>query len=633
MFKTAFKTVILFVFLTALFAVLRLVFIGVYADTIGLQGVADVLAVMRHGIAMDFSIAGYLCVIPSLLFVAQLWCKSKALRTALSVYCAITGFIISVIYIVDLVLYGYWGFRLDMTPVFYLVSSPSAAMASATPMEVIIGVAGCALLTYSIWRALDMLTNRVLPIEAGHSIGATTVGVITTGLLFIPIRGSLTVSTMNPSRAYFSQNTALNHSAVNPIFSLLYSATHQAKYDKLYEYFPEDMAASLVGRLNAGLFMTADSLAGESGISPQVSLRTPDPDVYIIILESFSSHLMPAAGGHPVALGLDSIAREGILFPNIYASSFRTDRALPAILSALPGQPSTSVLKYIDKIEHLPSMPRALKESGYILDYYYGGDINFTNMNAYLVSLGFENIICDKDFPVSMRTSKWGVHDHLLFERLSDDIDMTAGSRQNSEPHLRVIQTSSSHEPFEVPYCNPRFADNPRLNAFAYTDSCVTSFIRSLERSPRWDSSLIVIIPDHWGVWPEDIHVMPERHRVPLIITGGAIDITDHPDDGVYARLGQQVDIAATLLDLLGISSNEQLPFSRSLLNDSLPQYAFFSRPSEICLLTPGDTVVIDCDADRIISSSSVSANISGDSVAMAAKAYLQRLYKYLSDL
>ena len=103
MFKTAFKTVILFVFLTALFAVLRLVFIGVYADTIGLQGVADVLAVMRHGIAMDFSIAGYLCVIPSLLFVAQLWCKSKALRTALSVYCAITGFIISVIYIVDLV--------------------------------------------------------------------------------------------------------------------------------------------------------------------------------------------------------------------------------------------------------------------------------------------------------------------------------------------------------------------------------------------------------------------------------------------------------------------------------------------------------------------------------------------------
>ncbi len=625
MFKITLKTAIIFAFLTVIFVVLRLLFVGVYADTIGLQGIGEILAVEWHGLAMDFSIAGYLCVIPTLLFVAQEWTSSKAIDTALGIYSFIVALIVSVIYIVDLVLYGYWGFRIDMTPVFYLLSSPSSAFASATLGQIIIGSIACILLTYGIWRSLRQLTVKTLPIKAGRSVATTIIGVLTAGLLFIPIRGSLTVSTMNPSRAYFSQNTSLNHSAVNPIFSFLYSATHQAKYDKLYNFFTEEEAEALLRKLNTAC---NDSLsAGESCVSPRITLLTPNPDVYIFILESFSSHLLPSAGGSPVAIGLDSIAREGILFPNIYASSFRTDRALPAILSTLPGQPSTSVLKYIDKIEHLPSMPRALKDNGYILDYYYGGDINFTNMNAYLVSLGFENIVCDKDFPVSQRTSKWGVHDHLLMAKVTEDVRNTA----DTIPHLRVIQTSSSHEPFEVPYSNPRFADNDRLNAFAYTDSCVASFINDLRRSPRWDSSLIVIVPDHWGVWPEDIKNMSDRHRIPLILTGGAIELSDKSAGHIFNRMGQQVDMTATLLDLLGISSSEKFPFSRSLLNDSLPQYAFFSRPSEICLMTPQDTVIVDCDGDRIISSSST--NDSADSPAMMAKAYLQSLYRYISEL
>ena len=48
-----------------------------------------------------------------------------------------------------------------------------------------------------------------------------------TGLLFIPIRGGFTVSTMNTGKVYFSTNQRLNHAAINPAFSLMESLSNK----------------------------------------------------------------------------------------------------------------------------------------------------------------------------------------------------------------------------------------------------------------------------------------------------------------------------------------------------------------------------------------------------------------------
>lgn len=101
-------------------------------------------------------------------------------------------------------------------------------------------------------------------------------------------------------------------------------------------------------------------------------------------------------------------------------------------------------------------------------------------MRSYLMSSGFEDIVADQDFPVSERLSKWGVHDHLVFRRLLDDLRAEAADSSlagKDAPHFRVLQTSSSHEPFEVPYSR---LENERLNAFAYTDSCIGDFVKTI---------------------------------------------------------------------------------------------------------------------------------------------------------
>lgn len=578
----------------------------IYSHVMGDATIADGLAAMGRGLSMDFSMAGYLTVIPSLLIIARMWTSRRWVTVVWNSYFLIIGLLLAVVFTLDVELYHYWGFRLDMTPVFYFMSSPAAALASAGSwwvaclgflvMLVIAAVIGCAFI----------YAGKAIKVKPSRSRGLTAVMALLTGLLFIPIRGGVTVSTMNMSRAYFSQNQRLNHAAINPAFSLLYSATHQNDFGSMYRFMESREADEALAALNTPL---------EGEVADSVALLTTSrPDIYIVILESFSAHLMPSLGGEPVATGLDSLAREGISFTNFYANGFRTDRGIPSILSAFPAQPSTSLMKFVDKTERLPSLPRALAGEGYEASYYYGGDANFTNMQAYLVNAGFTTIISDKDFPLRDRTGKWGAADHLVFDRALAD-----AKSPSTSPRLTVIQTSSSHEPFDVPHRDPRFADSPEKNAFAYTDSCLFAFVDSLRCGEAWDRTLIVMVPDHQGCYPADLEEMTELHHIPLVMTGGALNAKAAVD----TTPGSQIDIAATLLHAMGLSS-ESMPYSKDLRGAGA-HYAVMVRPSMIGIVTPVDTAIVNCDADAVI--------VGSPPVANQARAFLQRLYDDISTL
>lgn len=596
--KALLKFLLIYLLFAAMFVVMKPVFLLVYRGVI-LPAGADWWRVMWHGLAMDLSVAGYLTVIPGLLLMAALLTRRRWPRQALSVYMGVISLTIAVLYSLDMGLYGEWGFRLDMTPFFYITTSPAAAMASVQWWQWLAGIAGIAAITAALWAGYRAINRRIAVDTAEGSAGRRLLAaagmLVATGLLFIPIRGSLTVSTMNPSRAYFSTRQGLNHAAMNPLFSLLYSATHQGDFGSCYRYMTSAEADSVLARV----LLQPDSTRMESrqrglpslpalpAVAERPDLRVERPDVVMVVLESFSSHLLPTLGGADVAPGLDSIARSGVLFTNIYASSFRTDRALAAIFSGFPAPPGTSLLKYPERFERLPSLPGELRAAGYQAAYYYGGDANFTNMQAYLRSMGFDPLISDKDFPIEQKTSKWGAHDHLVYARALRDISAPGDGR----PRLSVVQTSSSHAPFEVPYSNPRFADDPRANSLAYADSCLTDFVGALRRLPGWERMLVVLVPDHWGTWPATLESAVERHRIPVVLTGGAlIDVPRRVD-----ALASQTDLAATLLGMLGLPTRA-MRYSRDIFSPTTAQIAIFTESSLIGIVTPTDTLIYNPD-------------------------------------
>ncbi|MDE6486430.1 MAG: sulfatase-like hydrolase/transferase [Muribaculaceae bacterium] len=593
------------------FVVLKPAFMLAHHSLYASAPARSLVAAMWHGLSMDLSMAAYFMVVPALIILVSCFVGGgRVMRRIECGYYIFSALVISLIAILDTALYSYWEFRLDTTPFYYFFSAPAMAMASVTTLQAIRGLVGWLVVAALFYALFYYVAVRKPMPSSAHTgrYGRAALSAFLMVALFVPMRGSVTVSTMNLSRAYFSSDMRLNHAAINPAFSLMYSLTHSDDFASKFRFFSEDEARGLAAPMT-GPFEPSDSTAH--------LLSVERPDIYVIVLESFSSHLLPCMGGEPIAMRLDSIARSGLLFDNIYASSFRTDRALVAVLSGLPGQPDESLSKHTAKIEHLPSIASALAAEDYDCSYYYGGDPNFANKLAFLRASGFDKVIYDKDFPVADRISKWGAPDHAVFNRAFSD-----ARRSGNGPHYRVVQTASSHEPFDVPYDNPRFPEGPK-RAFAYADSCLGAFVDSLRMLPSWNRSLVVIVPDHYGAYPpRPLEPMTARHHVPLVLTGGALARTGER----ISRLGSQTDIAATLLTQLGIPS-QQFRFSRDLLApvDSLrPPFAFFSEPEQVML--------IDADGEAIVRLADSEVQGS-DPTGRRAKAYLQQLYNYIDSL
>lgn len=588
-------------------------------------------AVIWHGLPLDLSMAGYLSVIPGFLSIAVVWLKRDLVKPIMNIYFIIASLFITCSFLLNASLYPYWKYPLDSTPLFYFFTSPADAIASVSIWQVILSIVILIVLTIGVWFTLRMRgekrqqysryaygyggfgsgkRNRFDDFDR-HRGRTSIILLLLTGLLFLPIRGGITVSTMNTGQAYYSQNAYLNHSAVNPLFSLLESITHQEDFASQYRFLKDKEADKIFAT------MTSTSDENTYPLLNEATFKKGTPDILIVIMESFASDIMPSMGSYKdVAVCLDSIAQQSILFTRFYANSFRTDRGMVSILSGYPAQPTTSIMRYPRKTSQLPSIARNLaKYKNYKTTYYYGGDADFCNMRSYLVSQGYQHIISDANFPIEDKLSKWGVPDHIVAARMMEDIK----AQQNEKrPMLRILQTSSSHEPFEVPY--HRLKDK-RLNAFAYTDSVMGAIVREYRKLPRWKNTLIVFVPDHVGGYKENLNDHDRsRYQIPLILAGGAIS---RPMK--VGIIGSQHDIAATLLGQLGVEHRE-FTFSKNMMSDATPKFAFFAVNDAFGIVSEENSLIYDNRAKRIV----YDKGEKGFNLKRG-QAYLQKLYDDLA--
>lgn len=588
-------------------------------------------AVIWHGLPLDLSMAGYLSVIPGFLSIAVVWLKRDLVKPIMNIYFIIASLFITCSFLLNASLYPYWKYPLDSTPLFYFFTSPADAIASVSIWQVILSIVILIILTVGVWFTLRMRgekrqqysrysygygglgsgkRNRFDDFDR-HRGRTSIILLLLTGLLFLPIRGGITVSTMNTGQAYYSQNAYLNHSAVNPLFSLLESITHQEDFASQYRFMKDKEADKIFAT------MTSTSDENTYPLLNEATFKKGTPDILIVIMESFASDIMPSMGSYKdVAVCLDSIAQQSILFTRFYANSFRTDRGMVSVLSGYPAQPTTSIMRYPRKTSQLPSIARNLaKYKNYKTTYYYGGDADFCNMRSYLVSQGYQHIISDANFPIEDKLSKWGVPDHIVAARMMEDIK----AQQNEKrPMLRILQTSSSHEPFEVPY--HRLKDK-RLNAFAYTDSVMGAIVREYRKLPKWKNTLIVFVPDHVGGYKENLNDHDRsRYQIPLILAGGAIS---RPMK--VGIIGSQHDIAATLLGQLGVEHRE-FTFSKNMMSDATPKFAFFAVNDAFGIVSEENSLIYDNRAKRIV----YDKGEKGFNLKRG-QAYLQKLYDDLS--
>ena len=602
-------------FLGALFAMSLLVmaiekplFLLWYHAQAAEASAAELALVVWNGLKLDQTVAGYITALPLLVVLAALWIPGRWSRSVLKGYLLVIAAVSATAFAANLALYEYWAFPLDSSVLQYL-ASPKEALASVTAGQLLLQL----LVAAAVFGGMAWCYLRVLRLynparRSTHRAGSTLVLLLAAGVLFLPIRGGVSVATANVSKVYFSGRMFLNHAAVNPLFSFL--STLSDGDDALYEYefFPEPERAAIFEPLRGDL---------PAGIGTDTLLRTRRPNVVLFLVESFGrSTVDERVGGEPVAPEFQRLKGEGVYFDNLFANSFRTDRGTVAVLSGFPAQTKMSVMKLPVKSQRLPSIARSLRREGYATSFYYGGDLNFTNTASYLYGTGFDRLTWQKDLHFDAPTSKWGYADDVVIDAFTDHVLAEAASQR---PFFAAMLTLSSHEPFDVPFAK---FDDPMLNAMAFTDACLGRFVERVRQTPVWDDLLVILIADHAYPYPYGIANSDAlRHRIPMLWLGGA-----GRRPAVVETYGSQSDLAATLLAQLGIAHGDFL-FSRDLFDPARPKFGYWCFNNGFGVADAGGTTIFDCTSARVISPDSTAAQLRD------GKAMLQTTYKAIREL
>jgi len=596
-----------YVFWILLFVLQKPIFMLWQYPLLGEVEAIDWLLVPWHGLALDLSVASYIMMVVGLSLCVSCWVRWEIIEKVLNI---ISGILLAVVLwtmLGDNGCFPSWGYHLNKD-IFAYLASPKEALACAPWWVWALGIAAFGVLyvmcgwMYLWWMKRGQMASLPEVRWLRCRIIDTIVLLLLTGALFLPMRGSVTVSTMNTGRVYFSDNRMLNIAAINPVFNVIESLSEDHFSSAKYRYMDAAAACAIHRQMVQGQDIKMDSTL----------FTTSRPRIVLIILESFSMNAMQD-GAMP---RLHALSKEGIFFANTYAASYRTDRGVMAVLGAFPGCASSSLMLIPSKSGKLPQVGQVLKKEGYQLKFYYGGDEDFTNMRSYLIIGGFEQRVADRDFPLSDRMSKWGVPDHIVFARAAKEISHRS---LGTAPSLDVVLSLSSHEPFEVPFHR---LENEYLNAIAYTDSCLGALVDTLRLSPVWDSTLVIMMADHGYPYPSTVQgSSPQHHHIPMVIAGGAVR-----QARTIATCCQQIDWVPTVLHQMGIDAS-QFAFAKDILNPSIAPFAYYHFVDGFALIKDSAVVVYDADAQQVIQGKDTANNLT------EAKAWTQCIMETIDQL
>ena len=572
-----------FLYWIVFFEISRLIFLLYNHFLSSSLTVGDWLSAFWYGLRMDASMSGYISVIVALVLAFTSFLNGKTISKIVSIY---TGFVLTIACILvvsDMELYRHWGFRLDSTPLSYL-KTPKEALGSASLQALAVQIIIFAILFAGSWIGYKKLVQPKLYKTERTPFWSIPVYLLAGALMIIPVRGSFGVAPMNVGFVYFHPNNIFaNHAAINVMWngakSLLssndiseYRYTDAAQAEKLFEScYPKQEHINLI-------------------------LKEKRPNVIVIILESFSNRLIEPLGGLPgITPELNALCKEGIVFSNLYSNSDRTDKGILGVLNGYPVHPVAKVINFPEKTRLLPFLNKDLKQAGYHTEFVYGYDSRYSNFASWFGNAGYDKIITREDFPIeTYRGNKWGVHDHIVLEKLSEECN------NSQQPFFKAFMALSSHEPFEVPMpvaIQGNDEESLFLNAAYYSDKAIGDFIRRAKQSDWWENSLVVITSDHGSRHPGNLpNYHPGRFHVPMLWLGGAVAKADT----VVAVIACQTDIPLTILHQLGLTTDDYR-FSKDILGSPIFPFAFYDFNDGFGFVTDESKAVFDNVSRTII--------------------------------
>jgi phosphoglycerol transferase MdoB-like AlkP superfamily enzyme len=355
---------------------------------------------------------------------------------------------------------------------------------------------------------------------------------------------------VNTKLHHFSSNTYANELAGNGLYELFAAyRNNELDYDQFYPLINEDKAD-----LNMHNFIQTSHDAffqpNSSTIQRQVTHSGQDKNMNVVLIsvESLSAEFMESFGNtKKITPFLDSLAKQSLLFTNLYATGTRTVRGLEALSLSVPPTPGQSIVRRPDN-EHLFTLASVFNAKGYESKFIYGGYGYFDNMGYFFENNGYEVIdrsaLSDDEIDYE---NIWGVADENLFTLALREIEKTTAQNNRVFTH---IMTTSNHRPYTYPEGRIDIPSHTgREGAVKYTDYAVDKFIRQASKTSWYPNTVFVIVADHCASSAGKTQLPVNKYHIPMIIfSPGRIQ------PGTQDRLMSQIDVAPTLLGLLNFS-------------------------------------------------------------------------------
>ena len=562
-------------------------------------------ACWRGFVGHDLMVAAMLLAVPWLVGILALRRPSLKLRNWLTPYYIVMGVAVSTIIVADIVMYEFWQFKLGMVVLSY-ASSPEGTTNSVTLDYFLIRAV--LLLLLILWTVIPCikLTPKTLPTGRTERLWFRNISII---WIFLIVSG---LCFIREGDVYGNPRELLaNHTAVNPVYAFATSIRLSKNYANRYNYLPENERADLF----QGLYPEpADDIQ-------DTLLTSQRPDIIVVFIEGFGSRFVKELGGLPdVAPGWSRLIPEGIFWENYYSNSFRTDRGTVCAFSGWISYTDFGIMKHEKFHAALPSIARSLGKEGYETSFIYGGSMSSMGKGQYFKDMDFHNLYDETSFTIEKKGEDswgcgWGVNDSTALQKACQLV-----REWNDGHHFTVVQTLSSHEPWDVPYHR---LEDEKLNAFAYTDYSIACMVDTLRQFPQWDNLLVIMIPDHGFLYKQS-YDDPGFFHAPMLWTGGAIRKPRKME-----VLMNQSDITATLLSQMNISHDE-FPWSRNVLSETYTYpFVYCNYPGGLLFADSTGISIYDIDGDVTM----VEQPADDGQRILRAKAILQTSYDQLEEI
>lgn len=563
--RYAVKLLQLLFFYLLLFGVCRIIFLLYFFSEIKESGPGQLPLSLWNALPLDISAAAYLLFIPLIILLFEPLDKKHRVLSALRIYLIVTSFIIILLSVSEIGVYR----EMHVKLYFHLLSHlwPPDELFHTVSYGLIATLLFISVVLFVLFYRFSL----VLTTPQHHSNHHSThwwkrflFFAACVGLLIAGSRGGIQPIPINEGEVYFSDNQCVNDATVNPLWNIIHSYIENQLVlsGDSYRVMPQEDADPIV----SGLFHTpSDSFIP--------LFKTARPNICILILESWSASVVGSLGGFEgLTPGFDSLAANGYLFTNFRPAGHVSDQGIPAILSGYPALPIGSAINQPERQVHLPCINNELADAGYYSSFFFGGQLIYGNIKAYIYRNRFSRVVEQKDLPSSLPSGRLGINDSVMLAVWLDSLN------QMPRPFFSNLFTLSSHSPFDIP--SPYTIDwggyyMPYLNGIRYSDRQLQVFFEKARKQPWYDETIFLLVADHSHGTPKNYdYSSPEMYHIPLLITGGALK--DEFRGRKNNALGSQTDIAATLLKQLHLPVHPYR-WSKNLMNPSANKFAFYT--------------------------------------------------------